>query len=67
MIVMKEATGLRWVTGKYTKGKTITISTILDPGQYYVIIMVDWGNRVYDMRLNYSGTAEVSFERVPQC
>lgn len=64
IIAMKEAEGIRWVKGTYAKKKCVQLSCILDPGQYYVMIMVDWGPRVYDLHLNYSGNSEISFERV---
>lgn len=65
---MKEPEGYRWIAGRYSQGKLTSIQCLLDPGKYFVIVMVDWaGDRSYDMRLNYSGNTEIqSLERVPQ-
>lgn len=58
MIAMKESDGYRWIAGRYSRGKLISMQCLLDPGKYYVVVMVDWvGSRTYDMRLNYSGNA----------
>jgi len=57
---MKEPEGYRWIAGRYSQGKLTSIQCLLDPGKYFVIVMVDWaGDRSYDMRLNYSGNTEI--------
>lgn len=58
LVGMKESEGYRWVAGTYCKGKIASVQCLLDPGQYYVLAMVDWaGEKSYDMRLNYSGNS----------
>lgn len=46
MVAMKEQVegvdSVRWVAGQYAKKKYSQVNCILDPGQYYIIITVDW-------------------------
>lgn len=60
MIVTSQGeNGFRWIAGKYSKEKIVTVSTLLQPGQYYALISGDWDKRVYEMVLNYQGSEQI--------
>lgn len=62
---MRENDGYRWVAGKYCNNKVLSINCTLDPGTYFIVVMMDWADKPHDMHLCYNGTSETVFERVP--
>jgi hypothetical protein len=37
--------GFRWVAGRYNNQKHIIFEEKLEPGEYYLVIMVEWRDR----------------------
>ena len=63
MVVMKDVDGYRWIHGAYDKAKILNCGCVLSAGEYYLLVMGDWGKRVHDVTLNYQGNSDVQLER----
>lgn len=63
MLVCKDIDGYRYIAGAYNNAKSVGISAMLNPGEYFVLVCGDWGGKVYDVTLNYQGNAEVEIRR----
>lgn len=55
--------GYRWIDGRYDNQKTLTIETELESGDYYLVILPEWGQRSYDLTLIIRSKVPARLER----
>jgi hypothetical protein len=55
--------GYRWIAGKYQKARSVSLTCLLEPGEYFLLVAGDWKNRAFEMVLNYQGSEEVEISR----
>lgn len=63
---MKESEGVRYVAGGMGDGKAIHLECSLEPGEYYLVVIADWADKVYNMSLTYNGPVPITIERKTQ-
>ena len=54
---------MRYITGDYKNDKAIHVDCTLEPGEYYLIVIADWDDKVYNISLTYNGPISITFER----
>ena len=55
MLVLKDIDGFRWIDGNYDNHKVMSINCQLEPGEYFIVIIGEWENKIVDITLNYQG------------
>lgn len=63
ILVSKDIDGYRYIKGAYLKQKSVFLSCALSPGEYFVMVCGDWGDKVYEVTLNYQGNIEINMKR----
>lgn len=58
ILVLKDFDGYRWIDGVYNNEKSLHLKCMLEPGEYFIIIMGEWEKKVFDVTLNYQGNLE---------
>ncbi len=64
LLVQREFNGYRWIEGRYSSAKSITLSASLAQGNYYLIIMPEWKQaQNFELTLLVWGNHHVGIEK----
>ena len=65
ILLLKEVNnnGYRWIEGSYDNQKNIHIEADLESGEYFVFVLPEWGQKIYDLNLILRAKTLVRLER----
>jgi hypothetical protein len=64
LLIQREFNGYRWIEGKYSNSKSISLHSSLSQGEYYLLIMPEWKEtQNFELTLLVWGNHHIAIER----